>query len=104
MLLTIIPDVPVSARFGRSFLYVQCAFRSFGSESAARRDCAGRGCDSIGTNPNLFTLVDNLDTTIPQDFYIPVTVVVPQNANYLVVGVLDSAYADNSSSGLAVSI
>ncbi len=58
----------------------------------------------IGTNPNLFTLVDNLDTTIPQDFYIPVTVVVPQNANYLVVGVLDSAYADNSTNGLAVSV
>ena len=64
----------------------------------------GAGATLIGTDPNLFTLVDNLDTTIPQDFYIPVTVVVPQNANYLVVGVLDSAYADNSSSGLAVSI
>jgi hypothetical protein len=64
----------------------------------------GTGANLIGTDPNLFTLVGNLNTTIPQDFYIPTTVVVPQNANYLVVGVLDSAYADNSSSSLGVSI
>ena len=64
----------------------------------------GAGATLIGINPNLFTFAGNLDTTISQDFYIPVTVVVPANANYLVVGVLDSAYTDNSSNNLGVNL
>jgi len=62
------------------------------------------GATLIGFNPNLNTLAGNIPTTIPDDFYISVTVVVPANANYLVVGVLDSAYADNSSNYLGVEL
>ncbi len=44
-------------------------------------------------------------TTIPQDFYVPTTVVIPPGAQYLVVSVLDSFYADNSGNGtLGVSL
>ncbi len=64
----------------------------------------GAGAILIGVNPNLNTYAGNLDTTIPQDFYIPATVIVPSGANYLVVGVLDSAYSDNSSTFLGVNI
>ncbi len=64
----------------------------------------GAGATLVGVNPNLNTKSGNLVTTIPDDFYISATVVVPQNATYLVVGVLDSAYADNSSNLLGVNL
>jgi hypothetical protein len=64
----------------------------------------GAGAALIGDDPNLFTFTGDLDTTIPDDFYLPATVVVPAGANYLLVGVLDSAYSDNSSSNLGVEI
>jgi hypothetical protein len=51
------------------------------------------GLPNINT-PNLDTFAISINTTIPNDFYLPATVVVP--APYLVVGTLDSAYADNS--------
>jgi hypothetical protein len=51
------------------------------------------GLPNINTT-NLNTLDGNVNTTIPDDFYLPATVVVA--AQYLVVGTLDSAYADNS--------
>ncbi len=62
----------------------------------------GAGATLIGNNPNIYAIAGNLNTTIPDDFYISTTVIVPQNANYLVVGVLDSAYSDNSSNYLGV--
>ena len=40
-----------------------------------------------------------LSTTISQDFYVPATVVIPAGAQYIVVGVLDSFFADNSGNG-----
>lgn len=40
------------------------------------------------------TYYGNINTTIPDDFYLPATMVVA--AQYLVVGTLDSYYADNS--------
>lgn len=51
------------------------------------------GLPNINT-PNLDPEGTNINTTIPDDFYLPATVVVP--AQWLVVGTLDSAYADNS--------
>ena len=49
---------------------------------------------NINNNPNL-AADDGTNTTIPDDFYLPVTkLVVP--APYLVVGTLDSFYSDNS--------
>jgi len=48
----------------------------------------------------LRTFYGNVDTTIPNDFFIPtglgLTIVVPAGAQYLVVGVLDSLYSDNT--------
>jgi hypothetical protein len=64
----------------------------------------------VTNNPYLNTYYGNVNTTIPNDFYIPtgtgITVVVPNGATYLVVGVLDSYYADDSdpSGTLAVQI
>lgn len=64
----------------------------------------GAGATLVGDNPFLYTATGNLVTTIADDFYIPTTVVVPAGANYLLVGVLDSGYADNSvGNGSAVS-
>ena len=64
------------------------------------------GADAIliGNNPNLRTFAGNLDTAIPDAFYLPAMIVVPAGGNYLVVAVLDSAYADNSSNFLAVEV
>ena len=56
----------------------------------------GAGATLIGINPNLNTLSGNIPTNIANDFYISTTVIVPAGATYLVVGTLDSAYADNS--------
>jgi hypothetical protein len=64
----------------------------------------GAGATLVGNNPNLYTKTGNLNTTIPDDFYISTTVVVPQGAIYLIVGVLDSAYDDNSSTLLGVNL
>jgi hypothetical protein len=64
----------------------------------------GAGALLVGTNPNIFAIAGNIDTAIPDDFYISATVIVPQGANYLIVGVLDSAYADNSSTLLGVNL
>jgi hypothetical protein len=54
----------------------------------------------VSHNPYLDTYFGNVDTTIPNDFFITtgngITVVVPAGAAYLVVGVLDSYYADNT--------
>jgi hypothetical protein len=54
----------------------------------------------VTNNPYLNTWYGNVNTTIPNDFYIPmgtgITVVVPTGAAYLVLGVLDSYYADDS--------
>jgi hypothetical protein len=44
--------------------------------------------------PNLNTFSGDVNTTIPDDFYLPATLVVA--AQYLVVGTLDSSYIDNS--------
>jgi hypothetical protein len=56
----------------------------------------GAGATLVGDNHNLYTYGTNQVTTIPDDFYIPTTVVVPAGAMFLLVAVLDSAYADNS--------
>ncbi len=56
------------------------------------------------TDSLLNTSVGGLPTTIAQDFYIlnTTSVVIPAGTRYLVVGVLDSGYSDNSSSSLGV--
>ncbi len=64
----------------------------------------GSGASLIGANVNLQTFTGHLDMTIAEDFYLPATVVVPTGANFLVVGVLDSGYSDNSSTSLGVDI
>ncbi|MGD1090743.1 MAG: PEP-CTERM sorting domain-containing protein [Bryobacteraceae bacterium] len=51
------------------------------------------GLPNIDTS-NLNTFTGDVNTTIPDDFYLPATIVVA--AQYLVVGTLDSAYIDNS--------
>jgi hypothetical protein len=51
------------------------------------------GLPNVSTT-DLDTYNGNINTTIADDFYLPATVVVA--AQYLVVGTLDSAYADNS--------
>lgn len=55
---------------------------------------------TVTNNAYLNTYFGGVNTTIPNDFYIPtgtgITVVVPTGASYLVVGVLDSYYADDS--------
>jgi len=56
-------------------------------------DSVYTGLPDINT-ANLNSLVGNVSTTIPNDFYLPATVVVV--APYLIVGTLDSAFADNS--------
>ena len=49
-----------------------------------------------------------MDTTIPDDFFIPLgpgaSIVVPVGAEYLVVGVLDSFYADNTDPGNSLGV
>jgi PEP-CTERM motif len=65
----------------------------------------GAGVSNLGLNHNPFlnTFFGNVDTTIPNDFIIPtgtgLTVVVPNGASFLVVGVLDSYFADNTANG-----
>lgn len=71
---------------------------------------SGAPTNLVSHNSFLNTWYGNVDTTIPNDFYIPVgagiTIVVPAGANFLVLGVLDSYFADNSdpSNTLAVQI
>lgn len=54
----------------------------------------------VTNNVYLDTYFGNVDSTIPNDFYIPtgagITLVVPAGAAYLVVGILDSYYSDDS--------
>jgi len=54
----------------------------------------------LNHNQFLNTYYGNVDTTIPNDFFIPTgtgrTIVVPTGASYLIVGVLDSFFADNT--------
>jgi hypothetical protein len=54
------------------------------------------------TNPNTFAYYGDINTIIAQDFYIPIVggveVTLPNTARYLVAGVLDSFYADNTGS------
>jgi hypothetical protein len=61
---------------------------------------AGAPTNLVFHNPFLNTYYGNVDTTIPNDFYIPtgagLTVVVPSGANFLVIGLLDSFMGDNS--------
>jgi hypothetical protein len=56
-------------------------------------------------NQYLDTWFGSVNTTIPNDFYIPtgsgITVVVPTGASYLVLGVLDSYYADDTGTATA---
>ena len=62
------------------------------------------GLGLIGINQNLDAFAGGLVTTVPVAFYLSATVIVPIGADYLVVGVLDSAFADNSSSFLGVTV
>jgi len=62
---------------------------------------SGLGAQPLVTNnASLNTYYGNVNTTIPNDFFIPtgngITLVVPTGATYLVLGVLDSYYADDS--------
>lgn len=61
---------------------------------------AGASTNLVSHNPFLNTYYGNVDTTIPNDFFIPtgagITIVVPTGANFLVLGVLDSFFADNT--------
>jgi hypothetical protein len=57
-------------------------------------DEVSSGLPNINNNPNL-AADDGTNTTIPYDFYLPVTNLVVA-APYLVVGTLDSFYSDNS--------
>jgi hypothetical protein len=54
----------------------------------------------ITNNVYLNTYFGNVNTTIANDFYIPagtgITLVVPAGAAYLVLGILDSYYSDDS--------
>jgi hypothetical protein len=57
-------------------------------------DSVNAALPDIFNNSNLNSSVGNVNTTIPNDFYLPTSVVVV--APYLIVGTLDSAFADNS--------
>ena len=54
----------------------------------------------VTNNTYLNSYFGNVNTTVPNDFYIPtgagITLVVPTGAAYLVLGILDSYYADDS--------
>jgi hypothetical protein len=52
------------------------------------------GLPNINNNPDLNSIVGNVNTTIPYDFYLPAVAVVA--SRYLVVGTLDSGFSDNS--------
>jgi hypothetical protein len=65
---------------------------------------SGRPADPITThNQNLNTFFGNVDTTVAGDFFLPtgngITVVVPTGAQYLVIGVLDSYFTDDTLNG-----
>jgi hypothetical protein len=59
----------------------------------------------VTNNVYLNTYYGNVNTTIPNDFYIPeaggITLVVPTGAAYLVLGILDSYYSDDSGTASA---
>jgi PEP-CTERM motif-containing protein len=54
----------------------------------------------VTNNVFLDSFFGNVNTTVPNDFYIPtgtgITVVVPAGVSFLAVGILDSYYADDS--------
>jgi hypothetical protein len=52
------------------------------------------GLANINNDPDLNSFVGNVNTTIPDDFYLPAAAVVA--ARYLVIGTLDSGFSDNS--------
>jgi hypothetical protein len=58
-------------------------------------DEVSSGLPNINNNPNLNSLIGGVNTTIPDDFYLPVTNLVVA-ADWLVVGTLDSFFSDNS--------